>query len=75
MWLAGPVLGGAGGTGAPARLGVHTLGDPVLLGGGVFVGQPLAAVGAPGSQVELKTAVVAVAAVDGPVAAGLALGQ
>ena len=34
-----------------------------------------AAVGAPGLQVELQAAVVAVAGVDGPVAAGLALGE
>ena len=37
------------------------------------LGQTGAAVGLPGAEVELEAAVVAVAGVDGPVAAGLAL--
>ncbi|VXA90338.1 conserved hypothetical protein [Curtobacterium sp. 8I-2] len=66
-------LGGACGPGTPALRGEDALGDGDLglaAGGG---GVASATVRLPGAEVELQAAVVAVAGVDGPVAAGLAL--
>src|SRR5690625_5728205 len=71
-------LGGAGGPGSPALRGLGLLGDVDLLGTGGLVrgGGVLAAPeGLPGGAGELQSAVVPVAGVDRPVAAGLALGQ
>ena len=66
-----------GGTGRPGAVpagGVADLGGDGDLGLAAGVArQPGAAVGVPGAEVELQAAVVAVAGVDGPVAAGLAL--
>ena len=56
----------------PSRRSVDLLGLAGLVGGG---GVLRAAVRGPGGGGELQTAVVAVAGVDGPVAAGLALGD
>ena len=64
--------------GAAALGGEHALGDGDLLflGGQVRGGRVLAAtVRGPGALRELQPAVVAVAGVDGPVAAGLAAGD
>src|SRR5699024_8478925 len=69
-------LRGAGGPGAPALLGLDLLGDVDLLGAAGLVGGGgvlAAAEGPPGLTRELQAAVVAVAGVDRPVAAGLAL--
>src|SRR5699024_5178580 len=69
-------LRGAGRPGAPALSGLDLLGDVDLLGAGGLVrggGVRAAAEGLPGARAELQPAVVAVAGVDGPVPAGLAL--
>src|SRR5699024_2333602 len=71
-------LGGAGGPGSPALRRLGLLGDVDLLGTGGLVrgGGVLAAPeGLPGGAGELQSAVVPIAGVDRPVAAGLALGQ
>src|SRR5699024_11838261 len=68
----------AGGPGARALLGEGALGDGDLLGLGGLVGvagELLPAECPPGRGGELEAAVVAVAGVDGPVAAGFALGD
>src|SRR5699024_9470341 len=69
-------LRGAGGPGAPALLGLDLLGDVDLLGAAGLIGGGgvlAAAEGPAGLTRELQAAVVAVAGVDRPVAAGLAL--
>src|SRR5690606_5128267 len=66
----------AGGPCAPTLAGEDTLGDGDLLFAAGLVGRGsvfLAAVGVPGARRELQAALVAVAGVDAPVAAGLAL--
>src|SRR5690625_1852937 len=71
-------LSGAGGPGTPALRSLGLLGDVDLLSTGGLVGGGgilAAAEGLPGGAGELQAAVVAVAGVDRPVAAGLALGQ
>ena len=63
---------------AEARLGVVAVGDGDLLGARRQVGargEVVATVGQPRRGRELQAAVVAVAGVDRPVAAGLALGD
>src|SRR5918995_4278565 len=69
----------AGGTRRPravAARGVADLGGDGDLGLAAGVaGKAAAAVRLPGAERELQAAVVAVAGVDGPVAAGLALGE
>src|SRR5699024_2555687 len=59
----------------PAAIVAHLGRDRDLFGLAGLVRHTGAAVGLPGLQVELQTAVVAVAGVDRPVTAGLALGQ
>src|SRR4051794_2077766 len=70
--------GRAGRPGAPALVALDPLADPDLLGlGGPArdAGEVAAAVAAPGGGADLQAAVVAVAGVDVPAAAGLALGE
>ena len=69
-----PELARAGGPGAPALLGQHPLGDDDLLLAAARGGPATrAAEGPPGAGGELQAAAEAVAGVDGPVAAALAL--
>ena len=68
-------LARAGRPGRPAAGVVEDVAAADLLAAAGLVGAPRAADAAPGAQVELQPAVVAVAGVDRPVAAGLALGE